>query len=91
MPQPTRRTPDTTRARQALHRALRLLDDHDNPEALAEARTAAQEAADTVPYPWRARSCAQYRRNAREDTCRERTCTRCAAFRAGEPMPADDY
>jgi hypothetical protein len=91
VPRTARRTPDTTAAREALHRALRLLDDQDNPLALAEARDAAQAAADAVPYPWQARHCAEYRRNAKEGTCRSRTCTRCAAFRAGDPMPPDDY
>lgn len=91
MSQAARRAPDTTAAREALHRALRLLDDQDNPHALAEAREAAQTAADAVPYPWQARHCAEYRRNAKEDTCRSRTCTRCTAFRAGDPMPPDDY
>ncbi|MEU0414528.1 hypothetical protein ABZ307_43115 [Streptomyces griseorubiginosus] len=64
MPSTTRRAPDTTAAREALHRALRLLDDTGNPDALAEARAAAQAAADAVPYPWRARHCTEYRRNA---------------------------
>lgn len=91
MPRTARRAPNTTAAREALHRALRLLDDQDNPHALAEARAAAQQAADAVPYPWQARHCSTYRRNAKEDTCNSPTCTRCAAFRAGDPMPIDDY
>ena len=91
MPQTARRAPDTTAAREALHRALRLLDDQDNPHALAEARAAAQAAADTVPYTWHQPHCAEYRRNAKQDTCRNRTCTRCAALRAGDPMPITDY
>lgn len=91
MPQTARRAPDTTAAREALHRALRLLDDQDNPNALAEARAAAQTAVDAVPYPWRQPHCAEYRRNAREDTCHSRTSTRCAALRAADPMPDDDY
>ena len=91
MPQTARRAPDITAAREALHRALRLLNDQGNPDALAEARAAAREAADAVPYPWQARHCAEYRRNARENTCRSRTCTRCAALKAGDPMPPDDY
>lgn len=91
MPHTTLRAPDTTAAREALQRALRLLNDTDNPRALAGARAAAQEAADAVPYPWRAQYCSEYRRNANEDTCRSRTCTRCAAFRAGDPLPPDDY
>ncbi|MFE9812304.1 hypothetical protein [Streptomyces sp. NPDC005548] len=91
MPHSTRRTPDTTAARAALHRALRLLDDQDDPHTLARARAAAQEAADAVPYPWLARHCAEYRRDANEETCNSPTCTRCAAFRAGDPMPAADY
>ncbi|MGW6487130.1 hypothetical protein [Streptomyces sp. NPDC055056] len=91
MPQAARRAPDTTQAREALNRALRHLDDHDNPHALAHARAAAQEAVDAVPYPWLGRNCTEYRRNAKEETCRSRTCTRCAAFRAGDPMPPADY
>ncbi|KUN90424.1 hypothetical protein [Streptomyces caeruleatus] len=95
VPQTARRAPDTTAAREALHRALRLLDDQDNPDALAEARAAAQAAAqaaaDAVPYPWRATHCTANRRNAKEDTCHSSTCTRCTAFRAGDPMPFDDY
>ncbi|MBX9399474.1 hypothetical protein K4749_39565 [Streptomyces sp. TRM72054] len=91
MPQTVRRAPNTTAAREALHRALRLLDDQDNPHALAEARKAAQAAADGVPYPWQARHCAEYRRNAKEETCRSSTCTRCAAFLAGDPMPPGDF
>ncbi|MGX9891397.1 hypothetical protein [Streptomyces sp. NPDC002276] len=91
MPQLTRRAPDTTAAREALYRALRLLNDRDNPEALAEARAAAQEAVEAVPYPWEARYCAEYRRNAQESTCRSRTCTRCAALKAGDPMPIEGY
>lgn len=58
MPQAARRAPDTTVAREALYRALRLLDDQGNPHALAEAREAARTAADAVPYPWQARHCA---------------------------------
>ncbi|MGW1615150.1 hypothetical protein ACWCQZ_38045 [Streptomyces sp. NPDC002285] len=86
-----RRAPDTTAAREALHRALRLLDDQDNPHALDEARAAAQAAVEAMPYPWRAPHCAQFRRNMREDACRNQTCTRCAALRAGDPMPLNDY
>ncbi|MET8832004.1 hypothetical protein ABZX40_39150 [Streptomyces sp. NPDC004610] len=53
MPATARRAPDTTtRAREALYRAPRLLDDRDNLAALAEAGTAAQQAAEAVPYPW---------------------------------------
>jgi hypothetical protein len=88
--QPVRRAPNTKVAREALHRALRLLDDQNNPHALAEAREAAQAAAEAVPYPWQARYCAEYRRTALEDTCRSATCTRCAAFRVGDPMPPGD-
>ncbi|WP_326840942.1 hypothetical protein OHB33_00075 [Streptomyces sp. NBC_01558] len=91
MPQAARRAPDTTQAREALHRALRHVDDHDNPHALAHARAAAQEAVDAMPYPWLGRNCAEYRRTANEETCRSRTRTRCAAFRAGDPMPPADY
>ena len=88
MPRTARRAPATTAAREALHRALRLLDD---PHALAEARAAAQAAVDAVPHPWQQPHCAEYRRNAKTDTCRSRTCTRCAAFSAGALMPYDDY
>lgn len=81
MPQ-TRRAPNTTAAKEALRRALRLLDDQDDPSALAHARAAVQAAAEAVPYPWRAPHCTEYRRNAREETCANRTCTRCAAVKA---------
>ncbi|MGW6796636.1 hypothetical protein [Streptomyces chartreusis] len=91
MPQAARRAPDTTAACEALRRALRLLDDQEDPQALDEARAAAQAAADAVPYPWRAPHCAQFRRNMKKDACRIPTCTRCVAFKAGDLMPADDY
>ncbi|MEU6664238.1 hypothetical protein [Streptomyces sp. NPDC046821] len=84
---PTRRTPDVQAAREALHRALKLLDTPNDPLALEDARRAAQAAADAVPYRWEARHCTEYRRNADEETCRKPTCTRCAAYKAGDPMP----
>ncbi|QWB21091.1 MULTISPECIES: hypothetical protein [Streptomyces] len=71
MPPVARRAPDPMKAREALHRALRLLDDQDDPHALAEARAAAQAAVDAVPYPWRAPHCAECRRNVKEATCRK--------------------
>ncbi|QIB49483.1 hypothetical protein [Streptomyces aureoverticillatus] len=90
MSETARRAPDTQAAREALYRALRLLNDRENPLALAEARKAAQEAAEAVPYPWQAPHCAEYRRNAKNDACRSRTCTRCAAVRAGDRIPVSD-
>lgn len=85
---PPRRTPDASAAREALHRALRLLeDDPADSRVLAEARAAAQLAAESVPYRWEQPHCAEYRRNAKEDTCRAATCTRCAAYREGDPRP----
>ncbi|MFE6904582.1 hypothetical protein ACFVFJ_48865 [Streptomyces sp. NPDC057717] len=84
---PPRRTPNTEAARQALYRALTLLNDQGNPQALEDARRAAQEAAEAVPYRWEQPYCAEYRRNMAEDTCRQPTCTRCAAYEAGDPMP----
>ncbi|WP_217200860.1 hypothetical protein [Streptomyces buecherae] len=86
-----RRAPDITQAREALHRALRLLEDQDDPRALDRAREAAQAAADAVPYTWRAPHCSAYRRNMKAPTCRQPACTRCAAFAAGEPMPPGDF
>lgn len=82
---PTRR-PHTAEAREALHRALRFLD-RDDPRALDAARKAAQAAADAVPYRWQAPYCAEYRHNVRAATCQDRRCTRCATYRAGDPMP----
>uniref|UniRef100_A0AAU2AHM1 Uncharacterized protein n=1 Tax=Streptomyces sp. NBC_00093 TaxID=2975649 RepID=A0AAU2AHM1_9ACTN len=91
MPQPTRRAPNTAAAKEALHRALRLLDDQERPDALDRAREAARAAVDAVPYPWRAPHCTEFRRRSKEKTCSNHACTRCAAVKAGDPMPVDDW
>ncbi|MGW2082904.1 hypothetical protein ACWCOW_39450 [Streptomyces sp. NPDC001939] len=85
---PPRRAPDTEAARQALLQALKHLDDQaGDPQALDLAREAAQKAAEAIPYRWEQPCCAEYRRIMAVDTCRQLTCTRCAAYRAGDPMP----
>lgn len=86
--QPARRTPDVTAAREALSRALRLLND---PQSLDSARDEAQRAVAAIPYLWRAPHCNQRRRNLNRETCGQTTCTRCTAYEAGDPMPAGDY
>ncbi|MCX5442882.1 MULTISPECIES: hypothetical protein [unclassified Streptomyces] len=77
----------TIAAREALLRALKLLDDRDDPQALNRAREAAQLAAEAVPYRWEAPHCSERRHTYQRDTCARPTCTRCAAFEAGGPTP----
>ncbi|MFJ8954282.1 hypothetical protein ACIRO1_29715 [Streptomyces sp. NPDC102381] len=84
---PPRRAPGVEVAREALERALLLLDAPTNPNMLAMARTAAEAAAEAIPYRWEQPYCAEYRRNSKMDTCRADTCTRCAAYRAGDAPP----
>jgi hypothetical protein len=86
--QPARRTPDVAAAREALSHALRLLGD---PQTLDSAREEAQRAVAAIPYPWRAPHYNQRRRNLGRETCGQPTCSRCAAYEAGEPMPVGDY
>ncbi|MFJ8932049.1 hypothetical protein ACIRLA_36315 [Streptomyces sp. NPDC102364] len=84
---PPRRAPDVEAAREALERALLLLDAPTDPHMLAMARAVAQAAAEAIPYRWEQPRCAEFRRNSGLDTCRAATCTRCAAYRAGDAPP----
>ena len=72
--------PNTQRAREQLHKALRLLDDPTD-DGLREARRICARLAEDIPLITSAPHCGEFRRNTKSNVCSDRSCGRCGPIR----------